>query len=278
MPSYRPLPMGKAHTYFGLQGQILAGGSMKFYQAGTTTPQSVYGDPELSVNNGSQIALDSAGRPTVDVWASTANRFFIEWYDASSVKQYDLDDVEVPGGAGQVVPVPGENEVLGGDGDNFVLLDVTNKWLPDMAGNANKILGTDGSLASWIAKPADGTAGVSDIQITASSVKLSNGSNHSLRQFKADTVTGTSALEVSKSITFDTAYSSAPKVLVTVTGTNASAASNVEVHARVSAISTTGFTVVFSNRTGGSSADLSGNGLLTGTVSFNWEAIGPTAS
>jgi hypothetical protein len=277
MPSYRPLPMGKAHTYFGLQGQILAGGSMKFYQAGTTTPQSVYGDPELSVNNGSQIALDSAGRPTVDVWASTTARFFIEWYDASSVKQYDLDDVEVPGGAGQVVPVPGENEVLGGDGDNFVLLDVTGKWLPDMAGNANKILGTDGSLASWIAKPADGAAGTSDIVISTGSIKWSNGSNHVLKQWAADSVAGGGGLSVSKSVTFPVAYTTAPKVDVQVTGTNPTSAGNIEVKWRV-VVTTTGFTVTFDTHTGGSSADLSGNGNLTGTVSFGWEAIGPTAS
>jgi hypothetical protein len=276
MPSYRLVD--KTRTFFGTQAQILAGGSLVFYTAGTTMPQNVYGNRALTVNNGSTVGLDSSGRPSVDVWADTAVAYFIEIYDADGVKQGELDNVEVPGGAGQIVPVPGDNEVLGGDGDNFVLIDVSGKWLPDMSGNANKVLGTDGSLASWIAKPADGAAGVSDIQITSGSVKLSNGSNHSLRQFASDTVAGTSALEVSKSITFGTAYSSAPKVLVTVTGTNASAASNVEVHTRVSAISTTGFTVTFSNRTGGSSADLSGNGLLTGTVSFNWEAIGPTAS
>jgi hypothetical protein len=276
MPSFRLVD--KTRTFFGLQAQLLAGGSLVFYQAGTTTPQDVYGDKDLTVNNGSTIDLDSSGRPSVDVWADTTDAYFMEVYDASSVKQGELDNMEVPGGAGQIIPIPDDGEYLSGDGTNFIAVSLDGKLLPDMAGNANKILGTDGSLASWVAKPADGAAGVSDIVITSSSVKLSNGTNHSLRQFKAETVTGTGALEVTKSITFDTAYSSAPKVLVTVTGTNASAASNVEVHTRVSAISTTGFTVVFSNRTGGSSADLSGNGLLTGTVSFNWEAIGPTAS
>jgi hypothetical protein len=278
MPSYRPIPAGKLHTWFGLQAQVLAGGYFKFYDAGTTTPQNVYGDPELTVNNGSQIDLDSSGRLSVDVWASTDDRFFIELYDANDVKQGELDDVEVPGGAAQVVPVPGENEVLGGDGDNYVLLDITGKWLPDMTGNANKILGTDGSTASWTAKPADGAAGVSDIVIGSGSLKLSNGSNHVLQQWATDSVAGGGGLSVSDSVTFGTAYSATPVVDIIVTGSNASSAGNVEVDWRVSAVSTTGFTVVFSSRTGGSSADLSGNSNLTGTINYAWRAIGTTAS
>lgn len=276
MPAFRLYD--RITTRYGLSGQLLAGGYFLFYTAGTTTPANVYGEKALTTNNGARVDLDASGRLEHDVWADTANSFFVEVYDADDVKQGEADYVELPGGVGQTIPVPATGEFLTGDGTNFLTVDYTSLVLPDMAGNANKILGTDGSVASWIAKPADGAAGTSDIVITSGSIKLSNGTDHTLRQFASDTVAGTSSLEVSKSITFGTAYSSAPKVLVTVTGSNASAASNVEVRTRVSAISTTGFTVTFSNRTGGSSADLSGNGLLTGTVSFNWEAIGPTAS
>jgi hypothetical protein len=278
MPSYRPLPLGKLQTWFGLQGQALAGGYFLFYTAGTTTPASVYGDEALTINNGSRIDLDSSGRTSVDVWASTANSFYVELYDSVGAKQGDMDNVGVPGGAAQTIPIPNSDEFLSGDGTNLLVVSLANKLLPDMAGNANKILGTDGSTPSWIAKPVDGAAGTSDIVIGSGSIKWSNGSSHVLKQWATDTVAGTGALEVSKSITFATAYSSAPKVDVQVTGSNASAASNVEVRWRISALSATGMTVVFSNRTGGSSADLSGNGVLTGTVSFGWEAIGPTAS
>jgi hypothetical protein len=276
MPSFRLVD--KTRTFFGLQGQLLAGGYLKFYQAGTTTPQDVYGNKALSINNGSQIDLDSSGRLSVDVWADTDDTYFMELYDAADVKQGELDNMEVPGGAGQTIPIPNDGEFLSGDGTNLLVVSLDGKLLPDMAGNANKILTTDGSVASWGAKPADGAAGVSDIVITASSVKWSNGSSHVLQQRGTDTVAGGGGLSVSKSITFGTAYSSAPKVLVTVNGSNASSAGNVEVKWRVSAVSTTGFTVTFDTHTGGSSADLSGNGNLTGTVSFDWEAIGPTAS
>lgn len=278
MSAYRPLNICRATTYFGLSGQVLASGYLLFYQAGTTTAQSVFGDFALSVNNGARVDLDSTGRPTVDVWADTADRYFVEWYDSADVKQYDVDDIEVPGGPQQVIPIPSANEFLSGDGTNLLKVNLANRLVPDPTGMSAKILGNNGTAPIWINKPADGAAGVSDIVIGSGSVKWSNGSSHTLQQYASDTVAGTSGLEVTKSVTFPTAYTSAPKVLVTVTGSNASAAGNVEVRTRITSITSTGFTVAFSNRTGGSSADGSGNGILTGTVSFNWEAIGPTAS
>jgi hypothetical protein len=276
MPSFRLVD--KTRTFFGLQGQLLAGGYLKLYQAGTTTPQDVYGNKALSINNGSQIDLDSSGRLSVDVWADTADRYFMEVYDAADVKQGELDDMEVPGGPGQTIPIPNDGEVISGDGTNLIVISLDGKLLPDMAGNANKILGTDGSVASWGAKPADGAAGVSDIAITSGSVKLSNGTSHVLEQWNTDSVAGGGGLSVSKSVTFPVAYSATPNVNIIVTGGNASSAGNVEVDWRLSAVSTTGFTVVFSSRTGGSSADLSGNSTLTGTINYAWKATGATAT
>lgn len=276
MPSFRLVD--KTRTFFGLQGQLLAGGYLKFYQAGTTTPQDVYGNKALSINNGSQIDLDSSGRLSVDVWADTDDTYFMELYDAADVKQGELDDMEVPGGPGQTIPIPNDGEVISGDGTNLIVISLDGKLLPDMAGNANKILGTDGSVASWGAKPADGAAGVSDIAITSGSVKLSNGTSHVLEQWNTDSVAGGGGLSVSKSVTFPVAYSATPNVNIIVTGGNASSAGNVEVDWRLSAVSTTGFTVVFSSRTGGSSADLSGNSTLTGTINYAWKATGATAT
>jgi hypothetical protein len=277
MPSYRPLPMGKLQTFYGLQGQLLANGSLKFYQAGTTIPQNVYGDAALDTNNGSVIGLDSSGRPEVDIWANTDDSYYIEVYDVLGVKQGDLDAVQVPGGAGQVIPIPNAGEYLTGDGTNLLVEDLSARLVPDCSGQNNKVLGNDGSIPKWIAKPADGAAGTSDIVISTGSIKWSNGSNHVLKQWGTDSVAGGGGLSVSKSVTFPVAYSTAPKVDVQVTGTNPTSAGNIEVKWRV-VVTTTGFTVTFDTHTGGSSADLSGNGNLTGTVNYGWEAIGPTAS
>lgn len=279
MPSYRPIPMGKLSTWFGLQGQALPGGYFKFYAAGTTTPQDVYGDAALTVNNGNQIALDSSARLSLDVWADTADSYFIELYDASNVKQGELDTAQVPGGAAQTIPVPGNGEYLSGDGSNFITVSLGGKLLPDPTGNNNKILGCDGTQWLAIAKPADGAAGTSDIVIASGSIKWSNGSSHVMKQYGSDSVAGGGARTVSKSITYATAYSVAPKVQVTPSGANASSGGNIEAKLRVSAESTTGFTVTFSTLTGGTSADSSSSsGTLTGTLGFDWEAIGTTAS
>ena len=43
-------------------GEIVAGGSLTFYENGTTTPKSCYGEPALSTDNGNVLTLDSAGR------------------------------------------------------------------------------------------------------------------------------------------------------------------------------------------------------------------------
>ena len=42
-------------------GTLAAGGSLNFYDTGTTTPKNVYGEPALSTNLGSTLTLNSAG-------------------------------------------------------------------------------------------------------------------------------------------------------------------------------------------------------------------------
>ncbi len=49
-------------------GQPLAGGSVQFYEVGTTTPKATYQDQALSVPNANPVILDSAGRATI--WGS----------------------------------------------------------------------------------------------------------------------------------------------------------------------------------------------------------------
>jgi hypothetical protein len=278
MPSFRLVD--KTRTFFGLQAQLLAGGSLVFYQAGTTTLQDVYGDKDLSVNNGNTVDLDSSGRPSVDVWADTTDTYFMEVYDSAGVKQGELDNMEVPGGAGQTIPTLDPGEYLSGDGTNFIAVSLDGKLLPDMAGNANKILGTDGSVASWVAKPADGAAGVSDIVIASGSVKWSNGSNHILKQWGSDTATNTNTRDCTKAITFATAYSATPKIQITPAASAApTVGGNVFPKFDIIAKSTTGFTVKFSTWTGGTSADASStNNVINADIPFDWEAIGTTAS
>ncbi len=49
-------------------GQPLAGGSVAFYEVGTTTPKGTYQDQGLTIPNSNPVILDSAGRATI--WGS----------------------------------------------------------------------------------------------------------------------------------------------------------------------------------------------------------------
>ena len=62
-------------VFHGNTGNPLAGGSLKFFDAGTTTPRVVYGNKALTVNNGTTVTLDSAGRTAFETWGR-GNYFF----------------------------------------------------------------------------------------------------------------------------------------------------------------------------------------------------------
>lgn len=70
MAVYLSALWGAGAQLFTSQGVVLAGGTINTYIAGTTTPQITYTDHTGSVSNGTQILLDSAGRPTsgVEIW------------------------------------------------------------------------------------------------------------------------------------------------------------------------------------------------------------------
>lgn len=202
----------KTQTWFGLTGQALPGGSVRFFTAGTTTPQVVYGERALTTNNGSTIALDSSSRLVHECWASTASAYFVEVYDADNVKQGEVSYVEVPGGTGQVIPIPSSGEYLTGDGSQFLVNGLTDRLLPDQTGHSNKILGTDGTAASWVARPADGAAGVANISTTTSSFSVGN----MLVQTGSGTGTSTGGRSQTVTVTFPVAFDSTPIFVVPV--------------------------------------------------------------
>lgn len=267
----------KLDTQWGDAGQLLSGGSLKFYTAGTTTPQHVYGEKALTTDNGVTVTLDASGRPSVDVWGSGS--YFVELYDSDGVKQGEKDDVEVSGGVTQTIPVPNTGEFLTGDGTTFSVIDITGQLLPDQTGHANDILGTDGTTASWIAKPSDGAAGTANITVTASSVKWDGGGTKVMEQFGTSTATNANTRTCSKSITFGTAFTATPVVSIVPTFSAApTTGGNVYPHWDVTAVSTTGFTVTFSTYTGGTSADSSNsNSVISADVPFAWTARGTVA-
>src|SRR5690348_9531177 len=92
--------LDQSPVYFLLDGVTpAAGGRIEFYEAGTTTAKDVYGDQDLTVNNGSSITLGSDGRAVDDIWGDGSYR--VRVYASDDTLISDDDNVEIPGGAGQ---------------------------------------------------------------------------------------------------------------------------------------------------------------------------------
>lgn len=236
MPAY--LLLDKCRTFHGLTGQLLPGGYAKFYVSGTTTPQSVYGERALSTNNGSTIDLDASGRLEHECWADTTDAYFIELFDSDDVKQGEISYMEVPGGSGQVIPVPGEGQVIGGDGTNFLLLDPF--WLPDPAGNSGKLLGSDGAAWLPVARPSDGAAGTSDTSTSATGLTVGD----KRIQWAFGTGTNSGGRTQTVTLTWPVPFATAPSVVAPFLLNNslASGSSNMP-SPSVTNITTTGATV-----------------------------------
>ena len=266
MAAYRLPGFDRMRTFYGESGQLLAGGYCKFYQAGTTTPQSVYGEKALTTNNGSTIDLDASGRLIHEVWADVANSFFVEVYDADDVKQGEADNVEVPGGAPQVIPVPGPDEFLSGDGTNFLVVDLSARLVPDPTGHSNQVLSTDGTDLTWIAKPADGADGANGVSDLAA-VGLDG------KTIRSGSATGTSAggRTQTVSVVYDSALgASADFIGIEITSASLSSGTNNPSH-RITTSSTTGFTVLFVM---GEVDDSQSSYNFNAGVAFNYWAIG----
>lgn len=207
-------------TFYGNTGQLLAGGQLRFFEAGTTDPLAVYGDADLAVNNGVTVDLDSSGRPDVDVWGEGA--YFVEVYDALEVKQGEVDQVEIPGGDAAALPTGADGEVLSWLGGVMVARSI--RECPDPTGQTGKALVSDGE--NWIAQPFPELPEIPepDIVVGASSLQagISSDPTKFLIQAKAGTAPAAADIRTSVTVTFDTAYAALLGVMVTPTIQNVS--------------------------------------------------------
>lgn len=256
----------KTRTWFGSTGQLLAGGYLRFYAANSTTPQNVYGEAALTTNNGSQVDLDASGRLVNDCWANTSASYFVEVYNSAGVKQGEEDNVEVPGGSGQAIPIPEPGYFVTGDGAQFLTAEI--RQVPDPTGHSNKVLATpDGIALSWIAKPADGAAGVSDTATTATSIRVGN----RLIQWGSGTAPASATEITTAEITFPTPFSAAPYLVVPQVATGPTVNGHALVADGITGLSASGCTVNFNV------ADrhyVDGSKLIN-SIPFTWVAVGP---
>ena len=139
-------------VYFDALGVPCAGGSLEFYDSGTTTPKSVYGEPALSTDNGSTLTLDSSGRAAVDVWGLGVYRVILK--DADGVVVWTRDDVQV---SGDTFPAGTDGQFLSLASGTPTFVDLTQ--LPDPSGHSGDSLQVVGD-AYVLQAPVDAQTGV----------------------------------------------------------------------------------------------------------------------
>lgn len=85
-------PIGSTgQQFFDNNGQVLSGGLLYTYQAGTTTPEVTYTDESAGTPNANPIVLDSAGRISGGVWAisGTNYKFVLTTSTGTSIGSWD---------------------------------------------------------------------------------------------------------------------------------------------------------------------------------------------
>jgi len=151
--------------YRDASGNVCAGGSLKFFASGTLNAQDVFSDSALATNIGATVPLGSDGRATsgtstITVYLDDSLQYRAQLFDANGAKQWDVDQINPQAAVGNTIPALVNGYFLSNDGSQL-LWDLIRQ-LPDPTGQSGKVLTTDGTGFSWIAKPADGTEGRGD--------------------------------------------------------------------------------------------------------------------
>lgn len=96
---------GAGAQFFDDNGNILSGGQIFTYAAGTTTPQATYTSSLGTVLNPNPIILDSSGRLPEDIWLSSGLKYRFVLEDSASVQLGEYD--EIPGiNDGSLLSIP----------------------------------------------------------------------------------------------------------------------------------------------------------------------------
>ena len=84
---------GAGAQFFTDDGEVLSGGKIYTYAAGTTTPQNTYTSVAGSTANSNPIVLDSGGRLPEDMWLSESVLYRFVLTDSNDVQIGTYDDI-----------------------------------------------------------------------------------------------------------------------------------------------------------------------------------------
>lgn len=138
---YNPAPV--LHDLLGLEP--CAGGTLAFFDRGTTTPRMTWADADKAVPNPNPVPLDSSGRVNNNVWLDGAYSVVLKNAAGATVWTRDVDSGS---GAGQAIPALVTGEFLTNDGSNLAWAPVLE--VPDPTGAEGHVLTVASGLPAWV--------------------------------------------------------------------------------------------------------------------------------
>ena len=262
---YNPVPV-----IFDIQGLRPAiGGSLTFYEKGTTTPKATHSDQAGAVPNPNPMTLDGSGRPTTDIWLTGAYTVVAKTSGGVVIDEADIDTPVPPGIS---LPAPAAGKFIQGNGTQWVAVDLF--LLPDPTGSDGFAVVASGGGYGLAPFP---TAPAANSVISAGSFKQGDGSgtNFCLQQWGTGSAAASpSSKATTASVVYPTAYPTANRPQVTTNSGYVTAANTVQPTVSVTNFTTTGFTVQFSTQTGEGNGD---NNIIS-PVTFGWHVIGLTTT
>lgn len=258
---YDPNPV-----YFDLLSNApVAGGSLAFYEQGTTTPKGTWSDQALGIPNTNPVQLDSSGRANVNIWLDGA--YSVRLLDSLGAVIWTRD-VNDGAATASVFPPLEAGKWFTNDGSRVLWADLIQ--LPDPTGSDGKMVVASGGGYVLQAQP---TAPVSPIVVTDTSVKYVGTSSVILEQWGTFSIPASGAQIASGSFNFPVAYATVPNVQVTINrGSGAVAAGFIgDIGATAS---TTGATVYWDLGVD----DVRSQYNLSSPLPVMWRAIGKVAS
>lgn len=91
--SYNLSPLFNGVSQFDASGNLLVGGKLYWYEAGTTTPVTVYKDSGGASSQAQPIVLNSRGTPDYPIWLLSGQSYKAVLADANDVTLQTIDNI-----------------------------------------------------------------------------------------------------------------------------------------------------------------------------------------
>ena len=182
----------------------------------------------------------------------------------------EADPIEMAGAGGLVIPALEASKFLTNDGAN--LLWQLIRQLPDPSGNANKIVGTDGSNFIFYDRPDNGSDGTNaDVTVHSSWASVGDGSDSAdklLIQSGTATLSATGTPTADKHISFSPAFKNLFGSPMVISNTGSVGSGGYAAIMSALNVSNSGFQA---------HAEANGGQSIINNINISWIAIGAVA-